>query len=348
MRLRFFLLQFIALAIMVLTSLGVNATTTDSKNSTSVRSYSIRYSNQVRQLLNQINPQNMWADLITLTNFPDRAANHNSGIAAANLIRTQVETLVKNSGREDTKIFMVETIGKDPWSGQSFTAKQPSIILQIGIASNPGIIIGAHFDTLHCDDEGCIKDPYGPLPGANDDGSGTVTVLEVARTLLNSNMHFNNPIYLIWYAAEEAGDWGSIAVVDHFKKNNIPVKAVMQLDQTGFAYNNESTIWLETNKGRTHKVVDDDLTNYLLILTETYVKKPVSLSCSGSSDEEIWTINGFAAARPLEADYCDYSRMYHYMHRNQDTMDKISLVHMTDYLKLAIAFAVELAEPIKT
>ncbi len=44
---------------------------------------------------------------------------------------------------------------------------------------------------------------------------------------------------------------------------------------------------------------------------------------------------------------CRTLTMYQDFHTNQDTLDKVSLAHMTDYLKLATAFIVELAEPFK-
>lgn len=314
--------------------------------------YAIRYPTEVNQLLNQINPQNMWNNLTQLTQFPDRYSNHQTGLNAENWLKTQLQNMIQNSGRQDASIFTVNTAGNDPWG--PFQKKQSSIVIKLGSSNQPGIVLGAHFDTLACsytdetgphDDDGCLRDPYGPLPGANDDGSGTVTILELTRILLDSHMQFKNPIYLILYAAEEAGELGSISVVNYFKKNNIPVQAVMQLDQTGFSYQNDPTMWIETNKNRSSKVVDDDLSNYLVTLIQTYIKKPVTLSCSGSSDEETWFANGIAASRPLEADYCDYSHIYQYMHSKYDTMEKLSLTHMTDYLKLAAAFAVELAEP---
>lgn len=37
-----------------------------------------------------------------------------------------------------------------------------------------------------------------------------------------------------------------------------------------------------------------------------------------------------------------------FVHSPWDTLDKLSLTHMTDYAKLAIAFAVELGEPMST
>lgn len=67
----------------------------------------------------------MWTNLVSITHFPDRDADHNSGLAAANWIRSQIEMIIKNSSRDDAKIFIVDTIGKDPWSRASFKTKQP-------------------------------------------------------------------------------------------------------------------------------------------------------------------------------------------------------------------------------
>jgi leucyl aminopeptidase len=317
--------------------------------------YAIHYPLQVNQLLKEINPQNMWTNLSALVTFPDRSAYHQSGIDAQNWIYSQIEAMVKNSGRNDTSLFTVKTAGRDPDNKkQPFQSDQSSIVLKIGNSLNPGVVVGAHFDTVSCMDEGCITDLYGPLPGANDDGSGVVTVLELARVLLNSHYEFNDPIYLILYAAEEQDEWGSIAVANYFKNNHIPIKAVMQFDQTGFAYNNEQTMWLETNHLNSNvslknkasdKIVNAELTSYLYKLIKVYVKKPVKYSCSGSSDEYSWSSKGYVAARPLESDYCDWNHMYQHMHSNQDTMDKLSLDHMTDYLKLAVAYSVELGKP---
>ncbi len=319
-------------------------------------SYTINYPIQVNTLLNQINPQDMWDNLTTFTEFPDRSANHESGVAAQLWLQGNIAQMIKDSGRQDVSVFTVATTGTDFSDLSPFNAKQSSIVVKIGTSSNPGIVVGAHFDTNGCeyidksgwhDDEGCFKDPNGPQPGADDDGSGTVTVLETAKVLLNSHMQFNKPIYFIFYAAEEQGLWGSTAVVDYFKKNNIAVDAVLQLDETGFAYHNEQTMYLEQNMNPQDKVVDDDLSAYLATLINTYVKKPVKQGCDGTSDELMWTRGGFKAAAPFEADFCNFSHAYHYAHSKKDTVDKISLTHMTDYLKLAVAFTLELAQPIR-
>lgn len=293
------------------------------KSSLAAKNDSIKYEKQVNQLLKNMNPQDMWTDLTKLTRFNDRYSNSDNGVEAANWIKTQVETMANNTGHHDD--VAVYTINTGYWY------KQPSVVARIGTSSEPGIVIGGHMDTL--------SSLFTMMPGADDDGTGTVTVLEVARILLSSGMHFKKPIYLVWYAAEEMGLVGSQFVVADFLEKNIPIDAVMQLDMTGYAHKNDPTLWLYddyTNK---------DLTAYLKTLIDVYVKQPVKHARCGyaCSDHASWTAKGFAAVMPFEASFeTDNPNI----HSSNDTMDKLSLNHMTSFVKLATAFAVELAEPV--
>lgn len=283
--------------------------------------YTIRYEKEVNALLNTFNPQNMWQDLTTLTNFRDRYADSETGVAAAMWFKDQIEQIAKNSGHDDVTVYTVAT-------GTDF--KQPSVVVKIGNQNIPGIVIGGHMDTLQAMNF--------PKPGADDDGSGAVTVLETARVLLNSGLHFKKPIYIVWYSAEEEGLVGSGYVVRDFMTRNIKVDAVLQLDMTGYAYKNDPTVWLFKD------YVNADLTAYLEKLINNYVKQPVKYSACGyaCSDHASWTEKGIPSAFPFEAEM-DHDNPD--IHSSHDTMDKLSLDHMNSYAKLAIAFAVELAEP---
>ncbi len=284
--------------------------------------YTITHSKEVNQLLAQINPQLMWGNLTTLTNFSDRYANSDTGLQAANWIKSQVEKMVKDNQRTDVSITLVST-------GSSY--KQPSVVVKIGDSTEPAVVVGAHMDTL--------STFWGNMPGADDDGTGAVTVLEVARTLLSSNLHFQKPIYLIWYSAEEEGLVGSQHVVAEFKKQNIAVSDVIHFDMTGYAPKNDTTMWLITDN------TNKDLTSYLEELINSYVKKPVKYTACGyaCSDHATWTANGYKAAIAFEAAFESYNP---YIHSGEDKMSLISLDHMTDFTKLAVAFATELGNPI--
>lgn len=283
--------------------------------------YAIRYETEVNQLLKQMNPQNLWSRLVLLTNYQDRYSRSENGVKVANDIKNTVETWAHNNGRQDVSVYLVST-------GNYI---QPSVVAKIGNSNEAGVVVGAHMDTL--------SSVFENKPGADDDGTGSATVLELARTLLSSGMHFEKPIYLIWYAAEEMGLIGSQHVVADFKAKNIPVAAVMQLDMTGYAHQNSPTMWLMDD------FVNKDLSAYLETLINTYVKQPVGHSKCGyaCSDHATWTQNGYAAAIPFESSMSTYNP---YIHTANDTVEKLSLNHMIDYTKLAIAFAVELAEPV--
>ncbi|MES2218717.1 MAG: M20/M25/M40 family metallo-hydrolase [Pseudomonadota bacterium] len=305
--------------------------------------YAINYSDQVKQLMGQLNPDNMWASLTTLTNFHDRYSNSDNGVAASNWLKDQVDAMVKSSGRNDVSIRFIPTrsiiAGRAGSFNTSATYKQSSLVVKIGNSNASGIVIGAHMDTLN-----------GQMPGADDDGSGTVTVLELAKILINSNMQFKKPIYLIWYSAEEEGLIGSGYTEKYFKSLQMGVDAVIQFDMTGFSYQNDPTIWLMKD------YTDPELTAFLETLINTYVKRPVKYTACGyaCSDHATWTQQGYKAAIAYEGEMKppghpvpgQIIKDNTYIHTTMDTMEKLSLTHMTDYAKLGIAFAVELAGPI--
>ena len=310
---------------------------TDTESMKQHTEYSIKYETQVNQLLKQLNPQAMWGNLKTLTEFKDRYANSTYGVKAAEWIKSQVETMAKNSGHNDVTVSIVST-----GNATSPDYKQPSVVAKIGTSTKSGVVIGAHMDTLNSSLDDSNDMNLSVKPGADDDGSGSAVVLEIARTLLQSGMTFDKPIYLVWYAAEEEGLVGSRYVVADFVKNKTPVTGVMQFDMTGFAYQNEPTMYVMDGS---RDGIDKNLTAFVETLIKTYPKQPVKHSQCGyaCSDQASWKSKGFASAIAAEAAFENTNPA---MHSSQDTMDKLSLSHMTDYAKLGVAFAVELADPV--
>ncbi|MBX3708249.1 MAG: M20/M25/M40 family metallo-hydrolase [Gammaproteobacteria bacterium] len=291
------------------------------------KTYGIQYPDQVNQLIKQINPSTIWSDLTAFSDthkskFPDRYANSATGVNAANWLKEKIEALAKANNRTDITTYAIST-------GPQY--KQPSIVVKIGDSNEPGVVIGGHMDTLSSSWE--LK------PGADDDGSGSMAVMEIARTLISSNMRFKKPIYIMWYAAEEEGLVGSSKVVAEFKNKNIPIDAVLQFDMTGYADKNDPTIWLITDN------INKDLTAYLETLIKTYIKQPVGYTRCGysCSDHASWNKAGFPAAIPFEA---AFGKDNPYIHTANDTINILSINHMANFAKLGIAFAVELAEPV--
>ena len=291
--------------------------------------YHIHNSNLANQLFDQINAKNIWDNLNYFSSFPDRYAESENGIKAEEWIIQQIETMITDSHRTDVSISIIPTM--TPY----FSLKQSSIVVKIGNQLlEPGIVLGAHIDTYPITD-GLNK------PGADDDGTGTVTLIEVFRSILASKLTFNKPIYFVWYAAEEMGLLGSQSVVDDFQKKKIPVEAVLNVDMTGFIYQNDQTIWLVRND------LNSDLNNFMEELINTYLHKPVAYTSCGydCGDQVSWEKQGYKAVFPTEGKLGEDMHINPFKHTPQDTVDSLSIDRMTDFAKLAMAFSIELAEP---
>lgn len=297
--------------------LNKNATKQFKSVKTNAEVYEIKHQEEVNAALKEVVADNIWTTLTHLTAYHNRSSTKATGVEAANWLRASFEKMAVEYGRTDTATFFVET----GWY------KQPSLVTVIGKdIKAPAVVLGAHMDTLD-----------GRMPGAGDDGSGSSTIMETARVLLASKTPFKRPIYIIWYAAEERGLVGSQYVVKHFMENDIPVKAAIQFDMTGYrVVANDPTMWVFTD------YTDKSLSNYVAKLIDTYVHVPVDYSSCGygCSDHASWNDEGIPAAFPCESNFEDHNPN---IHSSSDTMALLSLEHMTNFTKLAVAFAIELA-----
>ncbi|KAN0060236.1 hypothetical protein ACQY0O_007565 [Thecaphora frezii] len=84
-------------------------------------------------------------------------------------------------------------------------------------------ILGAHQDSTNLF-------PFFGAPGADDDGSGTVTIVEALRVLLSQGWRPETDVEWHWYSAEEGGLLGSQAVAASYEKEGRKVKAMLQQD----------------------------------------------------------------------------------------------------------------------
>ncbi len=100
-----------------------------------------------------------------------------------------------------------------------------NVIASFGTTNKERIIIGAHYDV--CDDQ----------DGADDNASGVVGLLEIARLLNGKNL--KTRIDLVAYTLEEppffrTDKMGSYIHANYLKKNNIPVIGMICLEMIGY------------------------------------------------------------------------------------------------------------------
>jgi hypothetical protein len=89
------------------------------------------------------------------------------------------------------------------------------------------IVVGGHYDSRSTN----VMDVKSDAPGADDDGSGTAVVLELARVM--SRYSFDATIKFIAFAGEEQGLYGSTGWAEMAKNNKLDIEAVFNNDIVG-------------------------------------------------------------------------------------------------------------------
>lgn len=209
--------------------------------------------------------------------------------------------------------------------------------------SKPLTIIGAHQDSAN------YLFPLLPAPGADDDGSGSASILEAFRVLATSGfIPKEGPVEFHWYAAEEGGLLGSQDIAAYKKAEGARIGAMLEFDMTAYVSRNatESIGFIKTD-------ADAALTKWAVDLSTEYISIPTSvyeLFPGAGSDYMSYTKLGFPATFASEGNPVAGGfpgEFDPYVHTINDTMDVddetgfFSVEHAARFSELAIAFAVE-------
>lgn len=191
------------------------------------------------------------------------------------------------------------------------------------------VVLGGHLDS--------INSGWGSLaPGADDNASGSASLLEALRVLLQQ-VQPERTIEFFWYAGEESGLLGSAEIAKHYKEQEIDVIGALQLDMTSFPGSGANTFAFITD------YTSAWLTQYLDDLNTVYVGAKAKRSkCGyGCSDHASWYRQGFPSAFPHEASFQDSN---HNIHTTEDVIENgLDFNHASIFAELALAFAMDLA-----
>lgn len=207
---------------------------------------------ELEPLIEKLSKLPMQENLEGFTSFYDRYYLSDSGMHSSAWLLETVSKIISDSGADKYGAY-VEPF-KHIWG-------QNSVIAVIPGKSNRTIVIGAHQDSVNI---------FGPTslasPGADDDGSGTVTTLEALRVLLTAEGllqgNAENTVEFHWYSAEEGGLLGSRAIFNEYEKTGRDVRAMLQQDMTGFIQRTLDA-GEEEHMGICTDHIDLDLTNYI-------------------------------------------------------------------------------------
>jgi len=272
----------------------------------------------VNPFLSQLNQENFRVNLIHLSSYRNRYYTSTYGVESSTWIFDQAVALSNN--RSDITVPRF-----------AHTWAQNSVIAKIQGTGNSDeiVIIGAHQDST------APGMPNGVAPGADDDGSGSMGILEIFRVLAQGNFRPQNTIEFHWYSAEEVGLLGSQAVAQRYQSTGVAVRSMMQLDMIAYD-EREQTVGIITD------YTDADTNVFARALVDEYLQIGWTNSVCGyaCSDHGSWTRTGYPSCFPFEAQFRNLNPA---IHTTGDTMSLVSVEHAYQFMRLGLSFLVELS-----
>jgi len=282
------------------------------------------YKDLVNQLIGTLKVDNIATTILALGTFRTRYYNSETGVAAAKYIFDRLNQ-IKDEFDEDNNVE-IELIGHSRFPQPSVRAT----IYGVEHFHHENVVIGAHLDSV-------VTPVTGVAPGADDDGSGTSTLIEIFRALLTYGFEPEKTVQFYFYAAEEGGLLGSLDIVTQQANANEVIIGALQLDMTGYSGNNPSQ-----PIGIINDYVDGNLTQFIRILIDAYSTLTWSNSACGyaCSDHASWNRAGYRSAFPFET---IWGQSNPYVHTGSDTLDKLDQKRLLEFAKIGLSYVVELA-----
>lgn len=184
----------------------------------------------INAVFNYIDRDSMENSIQELQDFETRffqASNHRE-------VAMHIYEKYVSFGYPETEVdsFQVEYIGDTTWCYNIIATLEGSI--------NPDEvnIIGGHWDSY------CNGDPMLQAPGADDNATGTVAAMEIARAMKVANYQPENTIKFIAFDSEEymlmdISDYGSMNYARKAYENNMDIKLMINNDMIGYDVGDE-------------------------------------------------------------------------------------------------------------
>eukprot|EP01080_Neovahlkampfia_damariscottae_P009909 gene9909-2231_t len=271
----------------------------------------------IKKIIKDVKKKSLTAYLNKVSSFPHRMSRRTGSEASIKWLVEHTTELIKDLPEERKKLFSFHQV---PIRG--YVA--PSFYIEMKGSKTPDVstIIGAHAD-----------DVGHPQAGADDNASGTITILEAFKAISKSKFVPKKTLIFMFYTAEESGLIGSRQIAQDFKSKGRKVYAVLQHDMVGY---NKPGAQLESYI--VDRQTNSALTVFLTKLIKEYSGIPFrNYGRSYGSDHISWTSAGYASACWKEY---YFSPQYH---RANDKPEHINIDLVKEFTKVAVAFGVELS-----
>jgi Zn-dependent M28 family amino/carboxypeptidase len=269
----------------------------------------------VRNLVAQVSTDRLRADILALQNFQTRYTTTPQCSAAGDFILGRFQQLGLAA---ENDLFRFEGTNE----GKNVVAVIP------GKATPKKVILAcAHYDSYS-------NNRLVFAPGADDNGSGTAAILELARILAAEKFNFS--IILLCVSAEEWGLYGSAHYARQARLDGAEIIAVVNLDMIAYPGGQQRVLDVIGNQQ------SEWLADRFIAIAQPYVglrlAKVIDPSLTWSDHSSFWD-QGYAALCGIE----DSDNPYY--HRTSDTLETLDLAFATETAQASLAVVAELAQP---
>lgn len=286
------------------------------------------FKSKVDQINTMIDLEFMRSRLGYFSSFYSRYYRSSYGYESGLWLKQQVKEIVKNAGSD----IGVKTFEHEDWD-------QFSIIVRMQGENPEKVVVSSHQDSINLLFPKLLR-----APGADDNGSGTITCLEALRLLSNEygkEFKPRNTLEFHFYSAEEGGLLGSMDIFDEYFKKHEVILGVLQQDMTGYSAGTK-TANVEPHFGLIEDYTSTNLNEFVKLMIHEYCQIPYRTTHCGyaCSDHASAIEYGYPASFLCESEIKYDSK---FIHTVLDTPDRLDFELIAQHVKLTVAFAFELS-----
>ena len=184
------------------------------------------------------------------------------------------------------------------------------------------VVVGAHYDSFVF--YGPESDPFVWAPGADDNGSGTVATLEMARIIAAHPLPVT--VMFVAFAQEEQGLIGSYQFAQYLFNQGTDVELMINSDMIGNSVDSDPDV--EINAAQS----DLRFADVMIAMANTYTYlRPLYGGQSFGSDHDSFYRWGYHAVSTFEGDYNTS------VHTNYDVVHNLNFDYMKEVVKMCLA-----------
>ena len=266
-----------------------------------------KYSASIDSLLNLVSQDSLYAWDLRLQNFQTRYAYSDSMIKARDWLYQKFDS------------FGIDSL----WLHEFYPDSQWNVVATVLGTTKPDkvLVVGGHYDSIV---QGSGADPLTWAPGADDNGSGIVATLEMARIIAQNPQPFT--VMFVPFAAEEVPIMGSHFFAQYLFNNNTDVVLMINCDMIGHRVGSDSVIAVSGASSAKRYV------NLMINMANTYTSlRPVYTGIYGSDEVSFFDF-GYDAIAAHEQNF-----RWAGWHTNYDVIDSLSFPYMKEVVKMCLA-----------